>query len=62
MFDFMPDIRCSYVVVESFRVIFDDDLALAFTLILSLDKLFLKSVVGKWFNERTEFLFLIVSG
>ena len=58
----MPDIRCSYVVVESFRVIFDDDLALAFTLILSLDKLFLKSVVGKWFNERTEFLFLIVSG
>ena len=62
MFDFVPDIRRSYVVVETFRIIFDDDLTFAFTLILSLNKFFLQSVVGKWFNERTEFLFLIVPG
>ena len=62
MFDFVPDIRRSYVVVKTLRVVFDDNLAFAFTLILSLNKFFLQSVVGKRFNKRTEFLFLIVPG
>ena len=62
MFDFVPDIRRSDVVVKTLRVVFDDNLAFAFTLILSLNKLFLQSVICEGFHKRTEFLFLIVSG
>jgi hypothetical protein len=39
MFDFMSDVGGSEVVVETFRIVFDHNLALSFGLVLAFDVL-----------------------
>lgn len=61
MLHFMPDIWRSDVVVEAFRVVLDDYLALALAFILPFDKLLLNVIVPKRLHKGTEFLLLVVS-
>jgi hypothetical protein len=62
MLDLVPDIRGSYIVVESLWIILYHNLALAFTFIFPFDKLFLDVVVAEGLHKGAEFLLLVVSG
>ena len=57
----MADIGSSNVVVETFRIVFDDNLALTFALVFSLYELLVQTVVIERLHERTEFLLLIIT-
>jgi hypothetical protein len=62
MLNFVPNVRSSNIVVESFRIIFDNDLALTFTLIFSFDEFFLDIFIAKRFHKGAELFLLIISG
>lgn len=62
MFDLVSNIGRCDIVVESFRVIANDDLAFAFTFILPLDELLLDVIVAEGLNKGTELLLLVVAG
>jgi hypothetical protein len=61
MLHLVPDVRRSYVVIESLRVVLDNDLAFALALVLPLDELFLNVIVSEGLNKRTELLLLVVA-
>lgn len=61
MFDLVSDVRSSDVVVKTLGVVFDDYLALALALILSLYELLLKIIISERLHERTKLLLLVVS-
>jgi len=51
MLNFMSNIWCCYIVVESLWVILYNNLALTFTLVFPFDELFLNIIISKWFNK-----------
>ena len=60
MLNLMPNIRSGNIIVKSLRIVLNYDLTLTFTLILSLDELFLNILVAKRLNKRAKLFFLIV--
>jgi len=62
MFDLVSYVGSCDVIVESFRVVLDDDLSLAFAFVFTLYKFLVKAVVGKGLDECAKFLLLVVSG
>ena len=62
VFDLVPDVGGSDVVVESLRVVLYDDLALALALVLPLYEFLLDVIVAEGLHEGTEFLLLVVAG
>lgn len=62
MLDLVPDVRGSDIIVESFRIVLYDYLALTFAFVFPLDELLLDCIVAEWFHEGAEFLLLVVSG
>jgi hypothetical protein len=57
----MPNIRCSNVIVKSLGIVLNNNFALAFTLVLSLDKLFFDIIVAEGFYKGTELFLLVIS-
>lgn len=57
----MSNIRCRYIIVKPFWIIFYNNLALTFTLIFPFDELFLNVIISEWFNKWAEFFLLIIS-
>lgn len=51
MFDLMPNIWSSDVVVKTFWIVFYNNLAFTFTLIFPFDKLFFNIVIPERFNK-----------
>jgi hypothetical protein len=45
MFDLMPNVWSSKIIVKTFRIILDDDLTFSFAFVLSLDILFFNVLV-----------------
>lgn len=62
MFDLVPDVGRSDVVVEALRVILDDDLTLTLALVFPLDELLLDVVVAEGLDEGAELFLLVVAG
>lgn len=56
----MSNIRSGNIIVKSLRIVLNYDLTLTFTLIFSLDELFLNIFISKRLDKRAKLFFLIV--